>query len=77
MKNDKFYPILVSKMNQLAAVPPQTVGPFTPLYKKLTSQFKVFPFKSLLLVSFLSVIFAYLIFGHRLVKLASLLQFGF
>ncbi|OGG03902.1 hypothetical protein A2W14_05535 [Candidatus Gottesmanbacteria bacterium RBG_16_37_8] len=77
MKNDYFYQRLVDKMQQMAVIPPQTVGPLTPLYKRLVPQFKFFPFKILIPASFVAIIFAYLIFGLKLVKLASLLQLSF
>jgi len=64
-------------MQQVAVVPPQTVGPFTPLYKRFVPQLKYFPFRTLIPLSLLAILFAYIIFGTRLVKLASLLQLSF
>jgi len=77
MKNDKFYRELVLKMHEVSVVPPQTVGPFTPVYKIVAGKLKFFPFKVIVPLSFLFILFAYLIFGTSLVKLAELLQAGF
>ena len=64
-------------MYQVTVVPPQSMGPLTPLYKRLVPWFKYFPFKTLIPASLLAILFAYLIFGSKLVKLASLLQLSF
>ena len=77
MKNDKLFAKLVVKMHQVSVVPPQTVGPFTPLYKKISVQLKYFPFRALLPLSLFFILFAYLMLGTKLVKLAELLQTGF
>lgn len=77
MENDFFYQQLVAKMQQVSIVPPQNMGPLTPLYKRLVPQFKHFPFKALIPLSLLAILFAYLIFGTKLVRLASILQFSF
>jgi len=77
MKEDKIYKLLVSKMQEIALVPPQTIGSFTPLYKKIVPRFKYYPWKSALIISLASTISLYLVLGSTLVKIASLLQFGF
>lgn len=77
MKNDKYYRELVLKMHEVSVVPPQTVGPLTPLYRLLVPQLKYFPFKALVVLSFLFVFLAYLVFGAWLVRLAELLQKSF
>ena len=77
MKNDKLYDLLVAKMHEVMVVPPQTVGPLTPIYKKVVPQFKYFPFKALLPISLFAIFMAYLMFGTWLVKLAELLQKSF
>lgn len=77
MSEDKFYQTLVSKMNEVAQVAPQTIGPLTPFYKKIVPQFKFYPWKSGIVLSVLGATFLYLLFGSALVKLASILQFGF
>ena len=77
MNNDKFYRELVIKMHEVSVVPPQTVGPLTPVYKIVVRELKFFPFKVIIPLSFLFILAAYLIFGPGLVKLAEALQAGF
>lgn len=77
MKQDKFYQILIAKMHEVAVLPPQTVGPFTPIYKRVVPRFKVYPWKSIAVLSLFGTVFLYFLFGPALVKLASVLQYGF
>lgn len=77
MRKDKTYRLLVEKMHEVAAVPPQSVGPFTFIYKRMVPFLKFYPWRSTLILAFLTSFFLYLLFGVRLIKLASLLQFGF
>jgi len=78
MKNDEFYKQLVAKMEEISLVPPQTIGPFTGVYKRIVPQFKVYPWRSALFLAFFAITLLYLLFGTRLlVSVASLLQYGF
>lgn len=77
MTEDKFYQVLVSRMEEMAVVPPQNAGILTPVYKRMALQLKIYPWKSLGFIAVLSAVFLYLLFGPILVKLASILQFGF
>ena len=78
MKNDLFYKALVAKMEEISIVSPQTVGPFTGVYKRIVPQFKVSPWRSAFVLSFAATVVLYLLFGTRLlVRLASILQYGF
>lgn len=77
MIKDRTYQLLVDKMHDVAGLPPQDVGPFTNIYKVVTANFKNSPYFSLGIISILSASCLYFIFGPGLVKLASLLQFGF
>lgn len=77
MNNDKLYRELVAKMQEMAIVPPQTIGPLTFAYKRLVPYLKYAPWRSTLSVSFLLSIFLYLFIGSTIVKIASLLQIGF
>lgn len=77
MKKDKLYQLLVSRMQEAAVVPPQNVGPFTYLYKRIVPRFKVKPWFGAGVISLISTFLAYLMFGTTLIKIASLLQFGF
>jgi hypothetical protein len=69
--------MLVTKMQEVAVVPPQTVGPFTGIYKRIVPSLKVAPWRSVVLTSFLLTCCLYFLFGPLLVRLASFLQFGF
>ncbi len=77
MKKDEFYQNLVAKMREVSQLPPQRIGPLTPFYKLVVPQFKYSPWKSGAAFSLLGTLFLYLIFGSLVVKLASILQFGF
>lgn len=77
MKNDKTYQLLLDKMHEVALVSPQTVGPFTGIYKRVVPFFKYYPWRMTALISFFATAILYLLFGSTLVKLASILQFGF
>lgn len=77
MRKDRTYQVLLTKMQEVASLPPQDVGPFTGIYKAVTANFKNSPYLPLGIISLLSAFCLYLIFGASLVKLASLLQFGF
>lgn len=77
MNDEKLYQLLVQRMQEVAVVPPQTVGPLTPLYKRVVPQLKWQPWRSVAAVSFVATIALYILFGVRVVHLASLLQYGF
>ena len=64
-------------MQEVSDVPTQEMGLFTPFYKKIVPQFKYRLWKSGAALSFLGALFLYLVFGSLVVKLASVLQFGF
>lgn len=77
MRDEKLFRLLVVRMQEVATVPPQTIGPFTYFYKRLVPGLKIHPWKVTALVSFMFTVFLYLVFGIKLVRLVSLLQFGF
>lgn len=77
MTNDALYQLMKQRMQEVAVVPPQTVGPLTPLYKRVIPQLKSQPWRSVGALSFVFTVLLYLVFGARVVKLASLLQYGF
>lgn len=77
MKNDKTYEMLRLKMNEIAVVPPQTLGPLTSLYKSIIPQFKFYPWRMAFLLSTLASFILYLLIGTSFVRIASILQFGF
>lgn len=74
---DKTYKLLVERMHEVAAIPPQEFGSLTFIYKRIVPYLKFSPWKSATIMSFIIASFLYLIFGAYLVKLTTLLQFGF
>ena len=57
MKKDRLYQLLLNKMHEVSLVPPQTIGPFTFIYKMIVPVFKVNPLKSFV---FISLFFSFL-----------------
>lgn len=77
MYDEKMYRLLVARMQEMAVVPPQTVGPFTGLYKRIIPQLKWHPWRVVATLSLMLTVSLYVVFGIRVVHLVSLLQFGF
>lgn len=77
MKDDLFYQNLITKMREVATLPPQEVGPFTSLYKRVVPNFKTQPWKTTTILSVFATFLFYILFGTTLIKVVSLLQFGF
>lgn len=77
MKEDKLYQELVAKMTEVSLVSPQQVGPFTGVYKRVTPYVKKKPLRVLSISSILIAAFLYLLFDSLIVKLVSILQYGF
>lgn len=77
MKNDQLYKRLKERMSSVSVVPPQEVGPFTPLWKVATHFFKTSPLKVFFTTGFVSSIILWFLIGSALVKLVSILQYGF
>ena len=67
------------KLDQVFIVPPNDLGitPVTMFYKIFTKRLKTAPFIILVPLSFIFSVVIYLLIGLPLVKLASLLQYGF
>jgi len=70
---------LKRKLNEVFVVEPNDLGIvfLTNWYKRITAYFKTAPFLIVIPLSFLVAIFLYLIFGYLVVRLVSLLQYGF
>lgn len=64
-------------MHEVAEVAPQTIGPFTHLYKRVVPFLKFSPWRSAILISMLTAALLYILLGSALVRIASTLQFGF
>ncbi|MFZ2025543.1 MAG: hypothetical protein WAV51_04660 [Microgenomates group bacterium] len=71
------YHKLVSRWKETMELSPQTVGPFTGLYKRITHQLKIMPIPALVIISALLVIVLVLWFGPSITTIVTLLQKGF
>lgn len=73
------YPGLKRKINEVFIVEPNNLENrwLTSFFKIITLRLKTMPFLLIVPLSLLLVIVLYLIFGHLIVRLASLLQYGF
>jgi hypothetical protein len=58
-------------------LPPQNIGPLTPVFKKTAPFFKVTPWKTLIPLSFLLAVVVALLLQLTAVQIASILQKGF
>lgn len=70
---------LKKKLNEVFFIEPNDLGweVMTNIYKILTVHFKTAPFIIVVPLSLVISFFLYLIFGHLVVRLVSLLQYGF
>jgi hypothetical protein len=74
---DQFYERFRNRWRETMDIPPQTVGPLTPLYKRVTSRLKIMPWPLLVTASALIVVGLFFVFGGWIIRLVSLLQRGF
>lgn len=77
MKKDRLFQLLKKRMVTVSGLPPQEVGPLTIYWRKTAPLVKIMPLKLLMLVGLFSGIFLWLLLGARLVRLVSVLQYGF
>lgn len=77
MKSDPLYQKFMQKWDEVTELPPQTIGPFTPMFKRTAPYFKVAPWRVLIPLSFLFAVGIALVFEMTTVQLVSLLQRGF
>ena len=77
MRKDPTYNLLLDRMHEISILPPQDAGPFTGIYKRVVPYLKYSPWKTVIILALLLTFFSYLFTGPTLIKLASLLQFGF
>lgn len=71
------YQKFVKRWEEVTDLPPQTVGPLTPLYKTVARRLKVMPWPVLVLSALIVVIGLYLLIGSAITLLVSILQKGF
>ncbi len=74
---DALYHKFVQRWEEVTDLPPQTVGPLTPYYKKVVMKLKVMPWPLLVVGSLLTVVCLYLLIGSTVTLLVSVLQRGF
>lgn len=70
---------LKKKLNEIYVIEPNNLGfqLLNNFYKKVTSYFKTAPFIIIIPLSFLIAVSLYFIFGYFLVRLTTILQYGF
>lgn len=70
---------LKKRLNEAYIVPPNDMGfnLLNKIYKSMVVYFKTAPFIIIVPLSLILGIFMYLVFGYLLVRLVSLLQYGF
>lgn len=71
------YHKFVSRWKETMELPPQTVGPFTGLYKSITHRLKTMPIPTLVIISALLVTILVLWLGPSVTTIVTLLQKGF
>lgn len=74
---DALYQKFVKRWEEVMELPPQTVGPLTPYYKKLVVRLKVMPWPMFVVGSVVFVIGLYVLLGSAITMLVSILQKGF
>ena len=77
MNKDNTYRQLVTKMREVSALTPQTMGSLTPLYKLVIPFIKRSTWRPLLLGSVVFTVFVYILLGASIVWIVSVLQRGF
>jgi hypothetical protein len=75
--SDVLYKKFVKRWEEVTDLPPQTMGPLTPFYKKAVMRLKVMPWPLLVIGSLFTVICLYLLIGSTITLLVSILQKGF
>lgn len=74
---DTAYSQFVDRWKEVTDLPPQRVGPMTPVYKKITMHLKVMPWPVLVAGGVVFAVGLYVIFGSAITFLVSILQRGF
>ncbi len=68
---------LEERWREVTELPPQAVGPFTPMYKWCVKRLKIMPWPALVMSSAIMVLLLFAIFGSAVTFLVNLLQRGF
>jgi hypothetical protein len=71
------YKKFVKRWEEVTDLPPQTVGPLTPLYKQAVKRLKIMPWPVLVIGAVCIVVGMYILIGSTITLLVSVLQRGF
>ncbi len=71
------YKKFVKRWEEVTDLPPQSVGPLTPYYKKAVKRLKTMPWPIMVIGSLFIVIGLYAMLGSAITLLVSYLQRGF
>lgn len=74
---DTAYQKFVRRWEEVTDIPPQTLGPLTPYYKRFVRRLKVMPWPMFVLSSLFIVLSLYILIGSTVTIIVSLLQKGF
>ena len=75
--SDKTYKAFVNRWKETTELPTQTVGPFTPLYKRVIKFVKSMPMSAIVGISILFVLTLFFLLGSTIPSVVSVLQRGF
>lgn len=74
---DLLYQKFMTRWEEVIDLPPQRLGPLTPIYKMLVKRLKVMPWPVFLVGSVIVVFALYIFIGSAVTFLVTLLQRGF
>lgn len=74
---DATYELFVKRWKEVTDLPPQSVGPLTPLYKWFTRRFKVMPWPWFFVAGLMLALVLYTVFGSAISFIVTTLQRGF
>lgn len=75
--NDLTYKKFLTRWEEVVDLPPQTLGPLTPVYKILIRRLKVMPWPYFVVTAVGIVVGLYVLIGSTVTLLVTLLQKGF
>lgn len=74
---DATYQKFVKRWEEVVDIPPQTLGPLTQTYKRMTKRLKIMPWPWFIGGSLLVAVLLYVVFGPAVSAIVTLLQRGF
>lgn len=75
--SDTTYKKFLARWEEVVDLPPQTLGPLTPIYKALIRRLKVMPWPYFVLAAIALVLALYFLIGSTITLLVTILQKGF